>query len=328
MAKDLDLFAKCKDGREVAVEVRLSPLEFGDCVIMAVSIRDVSDRKAAELQLKRAREQIESLTRERLLAENQYLREEINSDHNFHEIIGNSQTLKHTLAEIERVAPTDASVLITGETGVGKELIARAIHDRSRRRDHPLVKLNCAALPASLIESELFGHEKGAFTGALQDRTGRFELADGGTIFLDEIGELDLGLQTKLLRVLQEGELERIGSDKTKSVDVRVIAATNRNLEKAIRNGSFRSDLYFRVAVFPINVAPLRERREDVPLLVWHFIAKHQVALGKTIDEIPETSMQSLMKYDWPGNVRELENVIQRARLLKEPTHKLTVGLV
>jgi transcriptional regulator with GAF, ATPase, and Fis domain len=207
-------------------------------------------------------------------------------------------------------------VLLLGETGSGKELFARAIHQRSGRAAKPLVKVNCAALPASLIESELFGHVKGAFTGALGDKTGRFELANGGTLFLDEIGELDPDLQAKLLRVLQDGEFERIGSNQTIRVDVRLIAATNRDLHDAMRDGSFRPDLYYRLSVFPIEVPPLRARRDDIPLLVWHFITHKQRRLGKGIDSVPREIMDQLVRYDWPGNVRELENVIERAMIL------------
>jgi len=214
------------------------------------------------------------------------------------------------------VAPTDSNVLILGETGTGKELIARAIHSRSRRSDRPLVVVNCAALPSTLIESEFFGHEKGAFTGALTRKIGRFEVADGGTILLDEIGDLALDLQAKLLRVLQQGEFERIGSTTTMKVDVRVIAATNRRLEKEAASGVFRSDLYYRLSVFPIELPPLRERPDDISLLVWYFIAKSQRKLGKNITEVPRKTMEALTAYAWPGNIRELENVIERAVIL------------
>lgn len=216
------------------------------------------------------------------------------------------------LTQIERVAATDATVLILGETGTGKELVARAVHELSRRKDHALVKVNCAALPASLIESELFGHEKGAFTGAVSQKAGRFELADGGTIFLDEIGELPVELQVKLLRVLQEHQFDRVGSNKARSVDVRVIAATNRDLEKLISAGAFRSDLFYRLNVFPIVVPPLRDRLEDIPELAWHFIEKHNAKLGRSIESIAPESLKALQSYSWPGNVRELENVIER----------------
>ena len=240
--------------------------------------------------------------------------------HSFDEIVGRSEPLRGTLTRIEHVAGTNASVLLLGETGTGKELFARAIHNRSPRNDHPLVKVNCAALPSSLIESELFGHVKGAFTGALSDKVGRFELADGGTLFLDEIGELDPELQTKLLRVLQEGELEKIGSTKTRKVDVRVIAATNRDLRRSLEDGQFRPDLYYRLAVFPIEIPPLRQRRDDIPLLVWHFITKKRGRLGKTIDAVPTNVLNTLMQYAWPGNVRELENVIERSMILSSGT--------
>ncbi len=234
----------------------------------------------------------------------------------FDEIVGESEPLRSALTQIEHVATTGASVLLLGETGTGKELLARAIHQRSPRQHRPLVKVNLAALPSSLIESELFGHVKGAFTGAVANKIGRFQLADGGTLFLDEIGELDPELQTKLLRVLQEGEFERIGSPETCKVDVRIVAATNRDLRHAMETNRFRPDLYYRLAVFPIEVPPLRLRRDDIPLLVWHFITKKQGRLGKTIDSVPANVMQTLIEYDWPGNIRELENVIERAMIL------------
>jgi transcriptional regulator with GAF, ATPase, and Fis domain len=224
------------------------------------------------------------------------------------------------LQQVERVAVTDTTVLILGETGTGKELIARAIHFHSARKDRPLVKVNCAALPPTLIESELFGHEKGAFTGALARKIGRFELADAGTIFLDEIGELPLDLQAKLLRVLQDGEFERLGSVRTTTVNVRVIAATNRQLVQQVAAGNFREDLYYRLNVFPVTVPPLRERREDIPLLVWYFVAKCRGKLGKPIERIPERAMATLVAYYWPGNIRELANVIERAIILSPGT--------
>jgi formate hydrogenlyase transcriptional activator len=222
------------------------------------------------------------------------------------------------LQQIEQVAETDATVLILGESGTGKELIARAIHNISNRRRKPLVKINCAALPANLIESELFGHERGAFTGAMEKKLGRFELADGGTIFLDEIGELPVELQAKLLRVLQEGEFERLGNPKTIKVDVRVIAATNRNLEQAIEKREFREDLFYRLNVFPIHCPPLRERKEDIPFLVKHFCQKHESKIGKKVMTIPSKVMDAFTAYDWPGNVRELENIIERALILSK----------
>jgi formate hydrogenlyase transcriptional activator len=265
----------------------------------------------------RAYEEIAGL-KARLQEENIYLQEEIKTDYNFEEIIGESRTLKKMLRAVETVAKTDTAVLLLGETGTGKELIARAIHHLSPRKQRTLVKVNCAALPAGLIESELFGHEKGAFTGALARKIGRFELADGGSIFLDEIGDLPLELQAKLLRVLQEGEFERVGGPPTIKVDVRVIAATNLDLEKAVHEKSFRPDLYYRLNVFPVRLPPLRERREDISLLVRYFVMKYGSKLGKRIEAIPQKAMHALMGYPWPGNVRELENVIERAVILSQ----------
>jgi len=254
----------------------------------------------------------------RLEAQTVYLQEEIKGGHNFEEIIGSASSLKKVLKSVERVAPTDSTVLITGETGTGKELIARAIHNLSPRKQRPLVKVNCAAIHGGLIESELFGHEKGAFTGALTRKMGRFEVADKGTIFLDEIGELPLDLQSKLLRVLQEGEFERVGGTQTFKIDVRVIAATNRNLEQLSKAGQYRPDLYYRLNVFPIHLPALREREEDIPLLVQYFVQKHVMRLGKKIDRISDRMMSTLRRYQWPGNIRELEHVIERAVILSE----------
>jgi PAS domain S-box-containing protein len=252
----------------------------------------------------------------RLEQQNLYLREEIKQAHNFDEIVGRSPKLAIVLDNVRRVAPTDATVLITGETGTGKELFARAIHSASGREAKPLIKVNCAALPAGLVESELFGHERGAFSGAIARRIGRFELAHGGTIFLDEIGELTLDVQTKLLRVLQEHEFDRVGGQKPIKVDVRVIAATNHDLEKCVREGTFRQDLYYRLNVFPIVLPPLRERREDIPLLVRFLMTRFRARLGKRLDRVDEPSMQRMLNYAWPGNVRELENVLERAAIL------------
>jgi PAS domain S-box-containing protein len=254
----------------------------------------------------------------RLEAQNIYLQEEIQGSHNFEELIGGSTSLKKVLKNVGRVAPTDSTVLITGETGTGKELIARAIHNLSPRKGRPLVKVNCAAIPAGLIESELFGHEKGAFTGALTKKMGRFEVADKGTIFLDEIGELPLDLQSKLLRVLQEGEFERVGGIQTFKVNVRVIAATNRDLEQQSKTGHYRPDLYYRLNVFPIHLPALREREGDIPLLVQYFVHKFAANFGKKIDRISERMMAGLQRYQWPGNIRELEHVIERAVILSE----------
>lgn len=252
----------------------------------------------------------------RLQAQNRYLQEEIRSEHNFDEIVGNSPSLLEALRLVDQVAPADSTALIIGETGTGKELIARAIHDRSSRRSRPLVKVNCGAISAGLVESELFGHVKGAFTGALANRDGRFKVADGGTIFLDEVGELPLETQVKLLRVLQEQEFEPIGSSKTTKVDVRIIAATNRDLNTAVAEGKFRRDLYYRLNVFPLAVPPLRERVADIPLLVSFFLQRFAKKFGKAVKQIPPETMNRLTCYDWPGNIRELQNVIERAILL------------
>ena len=251
----------------------------------------------------------------RLQAENRYLQEEIKLEHNFEDIIGRSAALTKVLRLVEQVAATDATVLILGETGTGKELVARAVHHLSARRQRPLVKVNCAALPAPLLESELFGHERGAFTGATAQRIGRFELAHGGTIFLDEIGELPLESQVKLLRVLQDGDLERVGGSRTVRVDVRVIAATNRRLDQAIAAGTFREDLYYRLHVFPLTLPPLRERLEDLPWLVHHFVHTYAVKLGKRIETIPQAVMDAWHAHPWPGNVREMSRPHEMSRV-------------
>ena len=267
----------------------------------------------------KAQQRLDDLTRElasardRLQAENVYLQQEILSSHGFAELVGESYALQACLAKVTQVAATDMPVLIQGETGTGKELIGRAVHESSSRKDRPLIKVNCAALPASLVESELFGHEKGAFTGAAQRKPGRFELADGGTLFLDEIGEIPLSLQAKLLRVLQDGEYQRVGGTQSLNVDVRIIAATNRPLELAIANGDFRPDLYYRINTFLLEVPPLRERIGDIPLLAQHFVNVHARRLGKEIASISRGFLDELESRNWPGNVRELEAVIQRA---------------
>lgn len=254
--------------------------------------------------------------RDKLNEEKLYLEDEIRSEYRFAEIIGTSAAIKNILRQVEIVAPADTSVLIQGETGTGKELIARAIHHLSGRKERTFVKLNCAAIPSGLLESELFGHEKGAFTGAIVQKVGRFELADGGTLFLDEIGEIPLELQPKLLRVLQEQEFERLGGTRTLHVNVRLVAATNRDLAKMVAEHAFRSDLYYRLHVFPLTLPPLRERREDIPLLVRYFVQQHSRRLKRTIESIPTEAMAALTSYPWPGNVRELENVIERSVLL------------
>jgi formate hydrogenlyase transcriptional activator len=252
----------------------------------------------------------------RLSAQNLYLQEEIKSVHNFEELIGQSPAMLDALEKVRRVARTDATVLITGETGTGKELISRAIHSASQRRDKPLIKVNCAALPASLVESELFGHEKGAFSGAISRRVGRFELAHGGTIFLDEVGEIPLEVQVKLLRVLQEREFERVGGTNPIQVDVRIIAATNRELARSCREGRFREDLYYRLNVFPIPLPPLRDREGDVPLLVNFLVARFAARVGARIESVSQATMERLSRYSWPGNIRELENILERAVIL------------
>lgn len=273
------------------------------------------EREQANEQLRTALAEVERL-KNQLQAENVYLQEEIRREHNFEEMVGNSPALLALLRRVERVAGTDSTVLISGETGCGKELIARALHNGSRRKTRALVKVNCGAVPPSLLESELFGHVKGAFTGAIDRRVGRFEIADGGTLFLDEIGELPLDTQVKLLRVLQEQEFEPVGSSKTVRVDVRIIAATNRDLAEEVRVGRFRSDLFFRLNVVPLTVPPLRERVDDIPLLVTFFLSKFSARFGQKIERVDRATMERLVSYGWPGNIRELQNVIERAVVL------------
>ncbi len=260
-------------------------------------------------------EEVQKL-KDKLAKEKLYLENEIRTEHNFEEIVGDSPALKKVLKQVEIVAPTDSTVLILGETGTGKELLARAIHNLSGRRDRTFVKMNCAAIPSGLLESELFGHEKGAFTGAITQKIGRFELADGGTLFLDEVGDIPPELQSKLLRVLQEQEFERLGSNKTVKVNVRLVAATNRDLDRMVADKQFRSDLYYRLNVFPLTLPALRERREDIPLLVRYFTQKFARRMNKRIETIPTQAMEALTRYHWPGNVRELENMIERAVIL------------
>jgi PAS domain S-box-containing protein len=284
----------------------------GKAIRMCGSIQDITERKQAELNLETALSEIQEL-KEKLEVERAYLLEEIKLEYNYENIIGQSDGLKYVLYKVEQIAPGDTTVLVLGETGTGKELVARAIHGLSPRKDRALVKVNCATLPSNLIESELFGHEKGAFTGAHARQLGRFEVANGATLFLDEIGEMPLELQPKLLRVIQDGEFERLGSSGTIKVDVRLIAATNRNLEEEVRRGRFREDLWYRLSIFPITVPPLRERMEDIALLVDFFVNKISKRLGKSIESIPVSVMNTLRDYPWPGNIRELENVLERA---------------
>jgi len=290
------------DGKHIFIEWWSRPEKNGKytrTMFIDITERVMLERAKAELQ-----------------AQNQYLQEELKSVHNFEEIVGASSTLVQVLENVRRVAPTDTTVLIWGETGTGKELFARAIHSISHRKDKPFVKVNCAALPPGLVESELFGHERGAFSGAIQKRIGRFELANAGTIFLDEIGEMPLDVQVKLLRVLQEQEFERVGSSHSIRTDVRVIAATNRDLRKAMREGGFRPDLYYRLNVFPVDLPPLRERLGDIPLLVAYFIQKYGPKVGRQVEGVEPETMRRLQKYPWPGNIRELENIVERALIL------------
>ncbi len=284
----------------------------GKAVRMSGWIQNTTERKQSELDLKAALSEIKQL-RDKLEAERAYLQEEIKSAYNYENIIGQTDQINYVFYKIEQIADSDTTVLVLGETGTGKELVARAVHNLSLRKDRALVKINCAALPPTLIESELFGHEKGAFTGAHTRQLGRFEIANGATLFLDEIGELPLELQPKLLRVLQDGEFERLGSSRTIKVDVRVIAATNRHMEEEVRRGRFREDLWYRLNIFPITVPPLRDRKEDIPLLVDSFVHKITKRMGKSIESIPANVMELLQDYHWPGNIRELENVLERA---------------
>ena len=301
-----------KSGKKIPHVYTAVRTKMGDKPVLMGFAIDITERKKAEKQLRDALTEVEAL-RNQLEADCTYLGEEIKLMHDYGNIIGESEVFKYVLFSLEQIAPTDTTVLILGESGTGKELIARALHSRSRRKERPLIKVDCAGLPANLIESELFGHEKGAFTGAVEKRIGRFELADGATIFLDEIGELPLVLQQKLLRVLQDGEFERLGSSQVRNTDVRVIAATNRNLKNDVSKGRFRDDLWYRLNVFPLSIPPLRERAEDIPLLVNWTIQRLQRRLGKHIKTVPSSVMDDLKAYPWPGNVRELENVIERA---------------
>jgi formate hydrogenlyase transcriptional activator len=311
--------------RWLAVQGSRSPASFGAGRHLLGASIDITERKKLEEIAKRSLEEIKRLN-ELLQDETRYLRNEISLTLSHVEIIGKSDPIKAVLQKVEQVAPTGATVLITGETGTGKELVARAIHKLSGRRERLLVKVDCASLPSTLIESELFGRERGAYTGALTKQIGRFQLADKGTIFLDEIGELPRETQSKLLRVLQEGCFEVLGSPKTVNVDVRIIAATNRDLAREVKEGRFREDLYYRLKVFPIEVPPLRNRKEDIPMLVWSFVEKFSKELRKDIRQIPKETMDALIRYHWPGNVRELENLIEQAFIVS-PAEVLIVRL-
>jgi len=298
-----------------AVDYITKPFEPEE-VLARVETHVALRRARRELEIQNARLRSEIEAHERSKATIEYLVDEIRTDHGFKEIVGEAEILRELLEKLELVAATDSSVLILGETGTGKELVARAIHDRSPRSERPLVKVNCAAIPKDLVESELFGHEKGAFTGATEQRKGRFELANEGTIFLDEVGELPPETQAKLLRVLQDQEFERVGGTRSIHADVRVIAATNRDLAAEVKSGAFRSDLYYRLNVFPVTVPALRERRTDIPLLVRHFLDKAARKIGKRLEGVAPEFLEEAMRYDWPGNVRELENVVERAVIL------------
>lgn len=302
-----------RDGSYFPVEFTSTPIIRDSEIIGAVVVfRDISDRLNTEKQLTHALKELQDL-KSRLEQQNEYLQEEILQENQYHEIVGNSPAILQIIEKIKVVAPTDANVMIYGESGTGKELIARAIHQSSHRKQHPLIRVNCAAIPSELFESEFFGHVKGAFTGAVRDRAGRFELADQGTLFLDEIGEIPLELQSKLLRVLQEGTFERIGEEKTRHVDVRIIAATNRKLKEEVKLKNFREDLYFRLNVFPIHSPALRERKQDIPLLVSHFTKL--ISENRKVPYLPfsQKHILELQHYDWPGNIRELQNVLERA---------------
>jgi len=301
-----------KDGSGFPVEYTSTPImDNGHPVGAVVVFRDISQRLDAQRELHQALEEVENL-KHKLEIENAYLQEELSGEYHFHEIVGQSDAVKGIVRRIGLVAPTDANVLVTGESGTGKELIARAIHQASDRRDRPLIRVNCAAIPKDLFESEFFGHVKGAFTGAFSDRVGRFELADGGTLFLDEVGEIPLELQGKLLRVLQDQQFERVGENRTRGVNVRVIAATNRDLKAEVNEKQFREDLYFRLNVFPIESVPLRRRVEDIPMLATEFLQRACVKFNRPSLPLTKADVEKLKQYPWPGNVRELENVIER----------------
>ncbi len=307
-----------KDGKAIPVEYTSTPIvEEGRLVGAVVIFRDISERKQAEEKLRAALDEVQTL-KQKLELENAYLQEEYLAEHNYKEIVGRSAAINQVIQQIELVAPTGAAVLITGESGTGKELIARGIHESSERHDRPMIRVNCASIPRELFESEFFGHIKGAFTGAVTDRAGRFELADGGTLFLDEIGEIPLELQGKLLRVLQEQQFERVGESVTRRVDVRIIAATNRDLKKEVEARRFREDLYFRLNVFPIESIPLRQRPEDIPILAAHFLKLACAKFGKPEVQLTRGDIERMQRYHWPGNIRELINIIERAVILSQ----------
>lgn len=315
-----------RDGSCFPVEFTSTPVISDSKLVGAVVVfRDITERRTTEMQLKTALEELQQL-KQRLEDQNAYLLEEIQIEHNYQEIVGQSEPILKIIRQIDVVAPTDASVLIHGESGTGKELIARAIHQASRRSAHPLIRVNCAAIPAELFESEFFGHIRGAFTGAVRDRVGRFELADGGTLFLDEIGEIPLDLQSKLLRVLQEGQFERVGEERTRKVDVRIVAATNRNLHEEVQAKRFREDLYFRLNVFPIQSPALRDRQVDIAPLAMHFINEIGKRLKLPGRRLRSVDMARLQRYPWPGNIRELQNVIERA-LITAQDNNLNIDL-
>ncbi|WP_299896766.1 sigma 54-interacting transcriptional regulator [uncultured Aquimarina sp.] len=308
-----------KDGTKFPADIVANHLIYEGEDINCAIVRDITERKMRDLKLFEALEEIKSL-KTRLEYENEYLQEEIKSKINADNIVHKSATYSKVLEQVHQVAHTDTTVLITGESGTGKELLASAVHNNSSRKERALIKINCATLPNELIESELFGHKKGAFTGAVDDKIGKFSLADGGTIFLDEIGELPIDLQPKLLRVLQEGEFDMLGGNKTKSVDVRIVAATNRNLEDMVREGKFREDLYYRLNVFPIENIPLRARKEDIPPLAQFFLEKYSAKAGKAFKRLSKRTIEALLNYNFPGNIRELENLIERAVILESGT--------
>lgn len=314
-----------KGGTVIPADITVNYLEFDAREYAVGFLRDITSRKKIEEEKAAAFEEINRL-RKQLELENEYLHEEVRELQPFGNIIGKSLPLQHILKQIEMVAPTDANVLITGESGTGKELVVHEIHKRSPRASRPLIRVNCASIPRELYESEFFGHVKGAFTGAVKDRVGRFELANGGMLFLDEVGEIPLDLQSKLLRVLQEGTFERVGDEKTIRSDVRVIGATNRHLKHEVDSGKFREDLYYRLNVFPIVVPPLRERREDIPALAGHFLKLAQKKFNRTGIELTRANIIALENYAWPGNIRELQNVIERAVIIA-PTNRLVFDL-